>query len=294
MDTPSGTPGTLNFEAQSGGHILFDSLADPSRGISLTSSGASSEIDLPQLTALTSDTIDLSDGGTIVAPNFHAVHDSLVLVQAGADIDLATLTDLDGSQIRVSGGGHLAVSGITDHPAVPGSGAFGCEVRDAGSLLELPYLTSLAAEVEALKIWIALQQSSARDRGRSRRSPFGPRTRRRSAARRLRHATLLRVGELPQLRRNAALAGRHGYQGFILVDAQRRIVAATEDSLIGDARLTRGCAELAMPYWSGSRAAVVLPFRQPPRRCRTWMASIAPACPRCSPSRRSGRAASKS
>ena len=128
--------------------------------------------------------------------------------------------------------------------------------------LEHELTTLLAADVEALKIWFAFQQSTAQA------IAADPDVRRSVAqlveiARAGDSATarLLASGELPQLRAEIQpLLAAHGYQGFVVIDGQRRIVAGTEDTLIGDARLTADADELAAVFGPNPRAAMILPF----------------------------------
>ena len=51
----------------------------------------------------------------------------------------------------------------------------------------------------------------------------------------------------------------HGYQGFLLVDRQGRIVAASEDSLIGDVPLAADKRSLDLVFADAAKPAVVLP-----------------------------------
>lgn len=128
--------------------------------------------------------------------------------------------------------------------------------------LEHELTTLLAADVEALKIWFVFQQSNAQ-------AIAGDPDVRRTVARLVEMAgasdtpatAILRSGELPQLRAQIQpLLAAHGYEGFVLLDAQRRIVAATEDTLIGDTSLTADVDELANVFGQEQRAAMVLPF----------------------------------
>jgi len=128
--------------------------------------------------------------------------------------------------------------------------------------LEHELTTLLAADVEALKIWFAFQQSNAQ-------AIAADPDVRRSVARLVEMARtgnadaapLLASGERPQLRAEIQpLLVAHGYEGFVVVNAQRRIVAATEDTLIGDARLAADANELAAVFGPEPRTAMILPF----------------------------------
>jgi tRNA A-37 threonylcarbamoyl transferase component Bud32 len=51
----------------------------------------------------------------------------------------------------------------------------------------------------------------------------------------------------------------HGYQGFLLVDRQGRIVAASEDALIADARLAADSQSLDLVFADAAKPALILP-----------------------------------
>jgi serine/threonine protein kinase len=128
--------------------------------------------------------------------------------------------------------------------------------------LEQELSTLLAAEVEALKLWFASQRSNAQT------TAADPAVRRLIA--RLAEtagrgpagtAALLAAAELSELRTQLQpVLQEQGYQGFVVFDAQRRIIAALEDTLIGDTRLAAGADALAPAFGQAPVAAMVLPF----------------------------------
>jgi hypothetical protein len=105
--------------------------------------------------------------------------------------------------------------------------------------LEQELTTILAVDVEALRIWMGLQEATAAA------IAADPDVRRLAArliplSRSDPRAALSSTAsdELRQLRvQIQPLLETHGYQGFVLVDRQGHVVAASEDWLIGDVRL---------------------------------------------------------
>jgi tRNA A-37 threonylcarbamoyl transferase component Bud32 len=127
--------------------------------------------------------------------------------------------------------------------------------------LEQELTTILAVDVEALRIWMGLQEATAAA------IAADPDVRRLAArliplSRSDPRAALSSTAsdELRQLRvQIQPLLETHGYQGFVLVDRQGHVVAASEDWLIGDVRLMADEQSLDIVFADTSRAAVLLP-----------------------------------
>lgn len=119
----------------------------------------------------------------------------------------------------------------------------------------------LAADVEALRMWMASQEATAAA------IAADPEVRR-LAARLIalsgehgRAALLHKASdELRQLRDQIQpLLDLHGYEGFLLVDRQGQIVAASEDALIADLRLMADGESLERVFAGAAGPAVLLP-----------------------------------
>lgn len=119
----------------------------------------------------------------------------------------------------------------------------------------------LAADVEALRMWMASQEATAAA------IAADPEVRRLAArlialAGEHGRAALLQKAsdELRQLRDQIQpLLDMHGYESFLLVDRQGQIVAASEDALIADLRLTADGESLDRVFADAARPAVLLP-----------------------------------
>ncbi len=139
----------LYLEANQGGQLLLpalESVAAPSQDIQILADGASSKIDLSDLTTLApgfSGVFSVTDQATVLDPKLTSLTSDTVTLDGTGTMAVSQWTTLTNTSIDVTGG-TTTLSGVTEVSVASGEQAV-LQATASGATLSLPNLTSLGS-----------------------------------------------------------------------------------------------------------------------------------------------------
>jgi hypothetical protein len=136
---------TLTIQGKSGGQVLLSNVVTILAGDGFVSAEADGSNSLVNLSALSTNSgalsLEASGGGNVQVPSLAISSNMTLTLNSGGLIPTAQFTNVDGASLYANGGAVLTLPGVTGY--VPGCVSPEWEASGAGSILDLPGLTTL-------------------------------------------------------------------------------------------------------------------------------------------------------